>query len=69
MGMFKAKKTTKTKSKSSLGSKLKGVASKLTGKRTTGGGKRRRRGPEYWAKKVLVEKLKKRYWKAKYGGR
>lgn len=29
----------------------------------------RRRGPEYWAKKVLVEKLKKKYWKAKYGGR
>lgn len=71
MGAIKAKKTT-TKSKSSLGSKLKGAVSSLgsfgtSAKRTTGR-RRGRRGPNYWANKVLVEKLKRRYNRLKYGG-
>jgi hypothetical protein len=28
---------------------------------------RKRHGVEYWAKKVLVERLKKKYFKTKYG--
>lgn len=30
--------------------------------------KRRNKGPAFWANKVLVEKLKKRYNRLKYGG-
>lgn len=54
--------------------KLGGAASKISqlkGGAKRGGGFRRggrRKSPEYWAKKVLVEKLKKRYFKIKYGG-
>lgn len=33
-----------------------------------GSGTKRRRGPAYWANKVMVEKLKKRFNKLKYGG-
>ena len=33
------------------------------------GGRRRRHGPTFWANKVLTEKLKKRYWRIKYGSR
>lgn len=33
-----------------------------------GGGSRRRKGPTYWANKVLVEKLKKKFMRLKYGG-
>jgi len=73
MGAIKAKKTKakKTSSKSSLGSRLAGAAvSAFTGGSTArkGGGRRRNRGPAYWANKVLVEKLKKRYNRLKYGG-
>lgn len=66
----------KKKSKSK-GSKLGGLVK--TGRKvlglTSGGSKgtgrrsSRRKSPEYWAKKVLVEKLKKRYFKLKFGGR
>jgi len=79
----KAKKAMKSKSKkkvagpkggglvkkaASVGMSLVGGASPAPS-RARGGGGRRRRGPEYWAKKVLVERLKKRYWRVKYGGR
>ena len=30
---------------------------------------RRKKGVTYWANKVMVEKLKKRYMKIKFGGR
>jgi hypothetical protein len=39
----------------------------LTGKKE-GKGKGRKRGPQYWANKVLVAKLKKKYYKIKYAG-
>jgi len=42
------------------------VYNRVTGK--TEGKGRRRRGPAYWANKVLVEKLKRRYNKLKFGG-
>lgn len=73
MGVKKAKsKTTKTKAKasgvlktaSSLGSKLMGGTS-----RAKGGVRRSRQTPEKLAKKLLVIKLKKKIWKAQYGGR
>lgn len=43
-----------------------------TGKKVLGmgggsGRTTRRKGVEYWAKKVLVERLKKKYFKTKYG--
>jgi len=47
-----------------IGSLLGGGSSKGTGKRHS-----RRNSPEYWAKKVLVAKLKKKYFKVQYGGR
>jgi hypothetical protein len=64
MGAIKAKgKTTKkTSGIVKTGKKLLGIGSK-------GGGKRRSHGPTYWANKVLVMKLKKKYFKLKYGGR
>ncbi len=60
MGVKKAKKSKSSK----VG---KAVKSALGLKGKSGGG-RRRHGPSYWANKVLVEKLKKRYNKLKYGG-
>lgn len=61
MGVKKAKKS-KTSKVVSAGKKLLGMK---------GGGVRRRsrKGPTYWANKVLVEKLKKKFHKLKYGGR
>lgn len=64
------KKPKKSKSKSAKGGvigKAKGAISAVLGK-SSGGGGRRKRGPTYWANKVLVEKLKKRYNRLKYGG-
>lgn len=57
----------KAKSKSKAGKAVKAVKSAL-GMKSKGGGGRRHRGPSYWANKVLVEKLKKRYNRLKYGG-
>jgi len=62
MGVKKAKK-----SKSKTGRAVKAAKSAL-GLGSKGGGGRRHRGPSYWANKVLVEKLKKRYNRLKYGG-
>ena len=73
--MGKVKKTAKktTTSKTGIVKKGMGAISSLIGK---GGAKKgsvrrgsRRKSPEYWAKKVLVEKLKKKYFKIKYGGK
>lgn len=44
----------------------KAVSSLFGGKK---GGRRRSKGPTYWANKVLVEKLKKKYNRLKFGGR
>lgn len=49
---------------SSLGSVL-----GATSKRGGGGRRRRTKSPTYWANKVLVAKLKKKYYKIQYGGR
>ena len=57
-----------------MGAKKKGVAKKVAGKVKgalgikSKGRKGRRHGASYWANKVLVEKLKKRYNRLKYGG-
>lgn len=45
----------------------KAVASVFGGK-SKSGKRRRSRGPNYWANKVLVEKLKRRYYKLKFSG-
>lgn len=77
MGVKKAKTTKSKTSKvsksksvvkaaSSLGAKLLGGGSSAS----KGGGVRRsRQTPEKLAKKLLVIKLQKKIWKAKYGGR
>jgi len=69
MGAKKAK-TTKTKKtgvlskvKSAIGGKL-GIKSSSKGARG-----RRHHGVTWWSNRVLIEKLKKRYFKLKYGGR
>jgi len=67
MGAIKAKKT-KAPKKSSIGSKVVSAAVSAFGGKKGGGGKRRSKGPTYWANKVLVEKLKKRYHRLKFGG-
>lgn len=38
------------------------------GSKSRGGGSRRKHGPNYWANKVLVEKLKRKYYKLHYSG-
>lgn len=66
----------KAKSARTGGKKGGGVTSKLGGaaikalsggSKSSGGRSRRSRGPAYWANKVIVEKLKKRYRALKYG--
>jgi len=57
----------KKKKAGSTARKVGKAAKKALGMGGKGGGKRRR-GPSYWANKVLVEKLKKRYNRLKYGG-
>lgn len=37
-----------------------------SGSRKTGSRKTRRHGPQYWANKVLVQKLKNKYYKMRY---
>jgi len=66
MGAIKAKKSSKAK-KGVVGKAVSAISS-LAGKSGSGGG-RRRHGPTYWQNKVLVEKLKKKYARLKYGGR
>ena len=43
--------------------------SKSKGKGKGAGTKHRRHGVVWWSNRVLIEKLKKRYFKLKYGGR
>lgn len=66
MGAIKPKAKAKPKSKTS------GVVGAAKGLFGIGGksksGTRRKHGATYWANKVLVEKLKRRYNKLKYGG-
>lgn len=64
-----------SKSKISAGGGLKAVASAgvsaLTGgssKSSGGSGRRRKHGVSYWANKVMVAKLKKKYFRIQYGG-
>lgn len=71
-----AKGKTKKSSSIKAGGGLGGIASAAIstaasafGGKSKGTGKRRgRKGPNYWANKVLVEKLKKRYYRLKFGG-
>lgn len=58
----------KPKKKTNIVAAGKAAANKIMGKGGAGTGKRRR-GPTYYANKVLVEKLKKKLYKIKYGGR
>lgn len=44
------------------------AVSSVFGGKSKSGKRRRSRGPNYWANKVLVEKLKRRYYKLKYSG-
>ncbi len=69
MGKLKTKKTKKSRGGGMVSSAV-SLASKAFGGGKSGGksGGRRKRGPQYWANKVLVEKLKRRYNKLKYGG-
>lgn len=59
-------------SKSKKGGLVKSAASKVAsavmGGKGGSGRKSRGKGPAYWANKVLVAKLKKKYWAIKYGG-
>ena len=61
----------KSAKKASSGSKLKSaIGGKLGLGRISGHAPRRRHhGVTWWSNRVLIEKLKKRYFKLKYGGR
>ncbi len=74
MGRMKTKKTKKASKISGGGiarvaSSLGSVISATSAKRGGGGKRRRTKSPAYWANKVLVAKLKKKYYKLQYGGR
>lgn len=69
MGRLKNRAQKRYKTRYNLGGRVAQTAiSAITGGKRGSSGKRRNRGPAYWANKVLVEKLKKRYHKIKYGG-
>jgi len=68
MGVKKAKVSKNKVSKVSKVAKTVGSALGL-GSKKTGGKRRSRLTPERLAKQILVVKLKKKLWKAKYGGR
>ncbi len=67
MAMLKKKKS-KSKKTSKLSS-IAGKAGKMIGIGGTSSGRRHKKGPIYWQNKVLVEKLKRKYNKLKFGGR
>jgi hypothetical protein len=72
MGVFKkkAKKSSSRSSGSSLGSRIRSTASAvLGGKSGRGGGGHRKHGVTWYQNAVLKEKLKKKLFKIKYGGR
>jgi len=62
---------TAKKKRAKTGGKGLGGAIKTAGKKLLGGGgaggKRKRKGVTYWQNKVLIEKLKKKYSRLKYG--
>ncbi len=60
------KKSSKSK-KSKLGAVGKRAVSALTG-RSGKSGKSRKHGPTWYANKILIEKMKKKLNKLKYGG-
>lgn len=67
-----AKKAKASKSLKSGGAKIAGgikSAAKAAGigSKSAGGRSRRSKGPAYWANKVVVQKLKKKYFRLKYG--
>ncbi len=65
-----AKKSKPKKKKSGVLGKVKSaIGAKLGVKSKSVGGRRRSHGPEWYARKILVLKLKKRLYKLKYGGR
>lgn len=71
--MVKSKAKPKKASKVKAGGGLVNAAvsagtSLLGGGKSKGSGKRRNHGPTYWANKVLVARLKKKYNSIKYGG-
>lgn len=64
--MARRKKTiSKRGGSGAVGKAVKAGASLLGSKKE--GGKRRSRGPAYWANRVIVEKLKQRFRRLKYG--
>lgn len=70
MGAIKRSKRKASRSGrgSAIGAIISG-GSQLLGSRGGGGRRNRGKGPQYWANKVLVAKLKKKLYKIKYGGR
>lgn len=67
MARKKTSVSKKSSSKGSLASKVAGAAKGILGGKKSAGGKRRNRGPQYWANKVIVEKLKKKFRQLRYG--
>lgn len=65
--MASNKKTTKKQGGSAIGGGIKAVKKALSGGKS-GSSKHRSRGPSYWANKVIVAKLKRKYNKLKYAG-
>jgi len=68
--MARKGKTKKTRGKAGGGlkEKIKSGASSLLNGKSGSTGKRRNRGPAYWANKVIVARLKAKYFKLKYSG-
>ena len=66
-----AKKSTKKTSKiKGAASKVKSAIGAKLGIKSKGGSRgRRHHGLTWWSNRLLIEKLKKRYFKLKYGGR
>lgn len=62
-------KKTATKKKGAVAKVKSAIGGKLGLSKTRATGRRRHKGPTYWANKVLVERLKKKYNRLKYGGR
>lgn len=61
------KKTTKKAKTGKAGKVVGSIKSALTG-RSSGGRKSRKHGPTWYANKILIEKMKKKLNKLKYGG-
>lgn len=71
MGQIKRPATKSSKSSGALGKTVSAgakIIGALGGGKSGGGHGRRRHGANYWANKVLVAKLKKKYNRIQYGG-